>query len=170
MSTASNRRPLVRSSPSSWTEPNRRTKKCGKETLRFKRSWQSESGGPARKYKKSPRQQGAKRKFSVNNNDLPYFSKRYRRDETVMPSTSGYNLRPRRGAKVKSQPANEKRTQEGGPVQSRGSREKQQTVQTLRRGAKKVKQQEYQKQKWETTAWPGEERRRTATDPSPWRS
>ncbi|GFY02234.1 hypothetical protein TNCV_5100931 [Trichonephila clavipes] len=37
-----------------------------------------------------------------------------------MPSTSGYNLRPRRGTKVKSRPANEKRTQPG------GSREKQQ--------------------------------------------
>ncbi|GFX08873.1 uncharacterized protein TNCV_761611 [Trichonephila clavipes] len=42
-----------------------------------------------------------------------------------MPSTSGCNLRPRRGAKVESRPANEKRTQQGGPVRSRGSREKQ---------------------------------------------
>ncbi|GFS73305.1 uncharacterized protein TNCV_4711861 [Trichonephila clavipes] len=49
----------------------------------------------------------------------------YGRDETVMPSTSGYNLRPRRGSKVESRPANEKRTQQGGPVRSRGSREKQ---------------------------------------------
>ncbi|GFW67217.1 hypothetical protein TNCV_2359271 [Trichonephila clavipes] len=46
---ASNRRPLVRSSPGSWTEPNTRTKKCIKETLGFKRSWQSGSGGPQRK-------------------------------------------------------------------------------------------------------------------------
>ncbi|GFY57175.1 hypothetical protein TNIN_4001 [Trichonephila inaurata madagascariensis] len=65
----------------------------------FKRSWQSGSGGPERKN---------------------------RRDETVMPNTSGYNLRPRRGPKVESRPANEKRTQQGGPVRSRGSREKQQ--------------------------------------------
>ncbi|GFW55171.1 hypothetical protein TNCV_115571 [Trichonephila clavipes] len=42
-----------------------------------------------------------------------------------MPNTSGYNLRPI-GAKVESRPANEKRTQQEGPVQSRGSREKQQ--------------------------------------------
>ncbi|GFS30665.1 uncharacterized protein TNIN_435701 [Trichonephila inaurata madagascariensis] len=42
-----------------------------------------------------------------------------------MPSTSGYNLRPRRGAKVESQPSSEKRTQQGGPVRSRGSREHQ---------------------------------------------
>ncbi|GFY56588.1 hypothetical protein TNIN_303531 [Trichonephila inaurata madagascariensis] len=42
-----------------------------------------------------------------------------------MPSTSGYNLRPRRGAKVECRPSNEKRTQQGGPVRSRGSREQQ---------------------------------------------
>ncbi|GFU77487.1 uncharacterized protein TNCV_3498601 [Trichonephila clavipes] len=125
-SIASNRRPLVRLSPGSWTEPNRRTKKCRKETLGFKRSWQSRSGGPEKKCKKGPKQQGAKRKFSVNNNDLPFFSKRYRRDETVLPNISGYNLRQRRGPKVESRPANEKRTQQGGPVRSRGSREKQQ--------------------------------------------
>ncbi|GFW76941.1 hypothetical protein TNCV_2030461 [Trichonephila clavipes] len=40
-----------------------------------------------------------------------------------MPSTSGYNLRPRRGAKVESRPTNEKRTQQGGPVRVRGNRE-----------------------------------------------
>ncbi|GFX76106.1 hypothetical protein TNCV_1834811 [Trichonephila clavipes] len=51
--------------------------------------------------------------------------KRGRRDEAVMPSTSGYNLRPRRGAKVDSRPSS-KRTQQGGPVRYRGSREKQQ--------------------------------------------
>ncbi|GFW57411.1 uncharacterized protein TNCV_543241 [Trichonephila clavipes] len=96
------------------------------ETLGVKRSWQSGSGRPEKKCKKGQRQQGAKRKFSVHNNDLPYFSIRYRRDEAVMPSTSGYNLRPRRSAKVESRPANEKRIQQGGPVRSRGSREKQQ--------------------------------------------
>ncbi|GFY30508.1 hypothetical protein TNCV_3522711 [Trichonephila clavipes] len=58
------------------------------ETLGFKRSWQSGSGGPERKCK-GPRLQGAKRKFSVKSNDLPNFSKRYKRDETVMRSTSG---------------------------------------------------------------------------------
>ncbi|GFW00161.1 hypothetical protein TNCV_2914431 [Trichonephila clavipes] len=79
----------------------------------------------------------------------PNFQKETR-DETVMPSTSGYNLRPRRGAKVESRPANEKRT---GSIQRKQGET---TVQTLYRGAKKVKQQEYQKQ---TTALPGEERR-----------
>ncbi|GFV21423.1 hypothetical protein TNCV_2371801 [Trichonephila clavipes] len=80
-SIASNRRPLVRSSPGSWTEPNRRTKKCKKETLGFKKSWQSGSGGPEKKYRKGQRQLGAKRKLtSVNSNDLLYFRKRYRRE------------------------------------------------------------------------------------------
>ncbi|GFY37492.1 hypothetical protein TNIN_462111 [Trichonephila inaurata madagascariensis] len=44
----------------------------------------------------------------------------------MMPSTSGYNLRSRGGAKVESRTANEKRTQQGGPDQSRRIREKQQ--------------------------------------------
>ncbi|GFU10091.1 uncharacterized protein TNCV_3448931 [Trichonephila clavipes] len=95
---ASNRRPLVRSSSGSWTEPNRRIKKCKKETLGFKKSGQSGSGGPERKYRNGPRQQGAKRKLaSVSSNDLPYFRKRCRGDETMIPSTNGCNLRPRRG-------------------------------------------------------------------------
>ncbi|GFV49106.1 uncharacterized protein TNCV_236401 [Trichonephila clavipes] len=47
-SIASNRRPLVRSLLRSWTEPNRRTKQCKKDTLIFKRSG---SGGPERKNK-----------------------------------------------------------------------------------------------------------------------
>ncbi|GFV77775.1 uncharacterized protein TNCV_1575231 [Trichonephila clavipes] len=46
-----------------------------------------------------------------------------RTEETAMPSTSGYNLRPRREAKVESRPTNEK-TQQGGPVQARRSRER----------------------------------------------
>ncbi|GFW02594.1 uncharacterized protein TNCV_2456091 [Trichonephila clavipes] len=82
--------------------------------------------GPERKYRKGPRRQGAKPKLTwVNSNDLPYFIKRGRRDETVMPNTSGYNFRLRRDAKAESRPANEKRTQQGGPVQSRGNREQQ---------------------------------------------
>ncbi|GFW68237.1 uncharacterized protein TNCV_1881171 [Trichonephila clavipes] len=40
-----------------------------------------------------------------------------------MLSTSGYNLRPRRGAKLESRPTNEMRTQQGGPVRARRSRE-----------------------------------------------
>ncbi|GFV81894.1 uncharacterized protein TNCV_1057811 [Trichonephila clavipes] len=59
-------------------------------------------------------------------NDLPHFRKRFRTEETMMPSTSGNNLRPRGGAKVESRPANKTRSQQGGPVRSRRSREKQQ--------------------------------------------
>ncbi|GFX49682.1 uncharacterized protein TNCV_1637201 [Trichonephila clavipes] len=76
-SISSNRRPLVRSSPGSWTEPNRRTKKSRKETLGYKRSSQAGSGVPERKYRKGLREKGAKRKLtSVNSNDLPYFRKK----------------------------------------------------------------------------------------------
>ncbi|GFT25977.1 hypothetical protein TNCV_5126431 [Trichonephila clavipes] len=63
------------------------------------------------------------RNTMVDGGEMFRLRKRCRRDETVMPSTSGYNLRPRRGAKVKSRPTSEKRSQQGGPVQSRGSRE-----------------------------------------------
>ncbi|GFV58395.1 hypothetical protein TNCV_1657571 [Trichonephila clavipes] len=51
------------------------------------------------------------------------WAKRCRRDETLMPSTCCYHLRPRRGAKGESRPSNEKRTQQGGPVRSRRNRE-----------------------------------------------
>ncbi|GFW04308.1 uncharacterized protein TNCV_876821 [Trichonephila clavipes] len=101
-SIASNRRPLVRSSPGSWTEPNRRAKKCRKETLILERG----------------------------NSDAKY---------------QRLQLATKKRCKGGVRPANEKMKQ--GET----------TVQTLRRGAKKVKQQEYQKQKWSTTALPGEE-------------
>ncbi|GFW26079.1 uncharacterized protein TNCV_3308501 [Trichonephila clavipes] len=57
-----------------------------------------------------------------SNNELQCPRKKYRGDEIVMPS-SGYNLRLRRGAKVESRPTNETRTQQGGPVRARKSRE-----------------------------------------------
>ncbi|GFX75820.1 hypothetical protein TNCV_2237921 [Trichonephila clavipes] len=46
MSIASKLEPLIRSSPSAWSEPNRRTKKCRKETFGYKRYLNSGSGGP----------------------------------------------------------------------------------------------------------------------------
>ncbi|GFX31380.1 retrovirus-related Pol polyprotein from transposon 297 [Trichonephila clavipes] len=91
--------PLLRPPPGSWSEPNRKVKigdKVGKRTLSLNSS-----------------------------NDLPQFKKKVRTEETVMPSTSGYNLQPRRGAKVEFRPTNEKRTQQGGPVRARGSRKHQ---------------------------------------------
>ncbi|GFX54061.1 uncharacterized protein TNCV_2336971 [Trichonephila clavipes] len=45
-------------------------------------------------------------------------------EETVMPSSSRYNLRPRKGAKVESRPTIEMKTQQGGPVRARKTREK----------------------------------------------
>ncbi|GFW08302.1 hypothetical protein TNCV_1656171 [Trichonephila clavipes] len=51
-SIASNRRPLVRPPPGSGSEPNRKVKKCRKETLAYKRSFMSRSGGPEKKNRK----------------------------------------------------------------------------------------------------------------------
>ncbi|GFV80671.1 uncharacterized protein TNCV_4618331 [Trichonephila clavipes] len=45
-------------------------------------------------------------------------------EETVLPSTSWYNLRPRKGTKVEFRPTIEMKTQQGGPVRARNSREK----------------------------------------------
>ncbi|GFU09198.1 uncharacterized protein TNCV_1122151 [Trichonephila clavipes] len=110
--TTDKRGPLIRSPPGSWSEPNRKLKMGRKETLADKRSLDSRSGGPERKIKKGIGHRFAKRTLSSNNtNDLPQFKKKVRTEETVMPSTSGYNLRPRRGAKVESRPTNEMRTQ-----------------------------------------------------------
>ncbi|GFU12488.1 retrovirus-related Pol polyprotein from transposon 17.6 [Trichonephila clavipes] len=97
-----------------------------KETVEYKRSLDSGSGGPERKIRKSIGDRGDKRTLSLNNtNDLPQFRKKVRTKETVMPSTNGYNLRPRRGTKVESLPTNEKRIQQAGPVRVRRSRDHQ---------------------------------------------
>ncbi|GFV65720.1 hypothetical protein TNCV_4153561 [Trichonephila clavipes] len=48
-SIASNRKPLVRPPPGSWSESNRKVKKDRKETLVYKRCFKSGSGGPERK-------------------------------------------------------------------------------------------------------------------------
>ncbi|GFT26418.1 uncharacterized protein TNCV_3602971 [Trichonephila clavipes] len=48
--------------------------------------------------------------------------KKRRREETVTPTTSGYNLRPRSGEKVESRSTIERKTQQEGPVRSRKSR------------------------------------------------
>ncbi|GFY64778.1 hypothetical protein TNIN_297481 [Trichonephila inaurata madagascariensis] len=66
-----------------------------KETPSYKRL--EENRGSGKKH------QGEKRQLTLSsNNELQCSRKRYRGDEIVMPSTSGYNLRPRRGAKVES--------------------------------------------------------------------
>ncbi|GFW94210.1 uncharacterized protein TNCV_1979501 [Trichonephila clavipes] len=106
------------SPPGSWSEPNRKLKMGMKET----RSLDSGSGRPERKIKKGIGHRVAKRTSSSNNtNDLPRFRKKVRTEETVMPSTSGYNLRPRRQAKVEPLLTNEMTTQQEGPVRARKS-------------------------------------------------
>ncbi|GFU91108.1 uncharacterized protein TNCV_4924391 [Trichonephila clavipes] len=47
-----------------------------------------------------------------------------RREETVAPTTRGYNLRPRIGKREEFRPTIERKTQQGGPVQSRKGRER----------------------------------------------
>ncbi|GFV82905.1 uncharacterized protein TNCV_1179201 [Trichonephila clavipes] len=139
----------IRSSPSAWTEPNRRTKKCRKETLGYKRSFNSGFGGPERKYRKAPVHQGDKRKLIASSNTLTHFRKRVKREETAVPGTSRYNLRPRRGERVQSRPSSEKKTS---PIQ----RKKRATIQPLRRGTRNAMRSEYQKQKSRTATAPGE--------------
>ncbi|GFU51580.1 uncharacterized protein TNCV_82131 [Trichonephila clavipes] len=70
---------------------------------------------------------GNKRALSSNyrtNHSLTKFRKKSRREETVTPTTSGYNLRPRIGKREESRPTIERKTQQGGPVRSRKGRER----------------------------------------------
>ncbi|GFV13259.1 hypothetical protein TNCV_3655791 [Trichonephila clavipes] len=48
--------------------------------------------------------------------------KENRREETVTPTTSGYNLRPRKGKREETRLTIERKTQQGGPVRSRKGR------------------------------------------------
>ncbi|GFW87150.1 uncharacterized protein TNCV_5125041 [Trichonephila clavipes] len=119
------RRPFIRSPPGSWSEPSRQLKRRRKENIGNKRSRESGSGGPERKIKKGLEHRVAKKMLSSNyNNDLPKFRKKGRTEETVMASTSGYNLRPRKGTRVESRPTIEMKTQQGGPVRARKILEK----------------------------------------------
>ncbi|GFW02580.1 uncharacterized protein TNCV_2455951 [Trichonephila clavipes] len=77
------------------------------------RSMVGRKGGPEWKIRKGSDHRVPKRALSSNytsNSNLPKFRKKRRREETVAPSTSGYNLRPRSGRGV------EMKTQQGGPV------------------------------------------------------
>ncbi|GFV55810.1 retrovirus-related Pol polyprotein from transposon 17.6 [Trichonephila clavipes] len=55
---------------------------------------------------------------------LPRLKKKTRREETVTPTTSGYNLRPRKGKREESRLTIERKTQQGGPVRSRKGRKR----------------------------------------------
>ncbi|GFY03079.1 uncharacterized protein TNCV_980841 [Trichonephila clavipes] len=79
------------------------------------------SGGPERKVQKGSEHKVNKRALSSNyrtNHSLTKFRKKSRREETVTPTTSGYNLRPRIGKREESRPTIERKTQQGGPVRS----------------------------------------------------
>ncbi|GFY22665.1 uncharacterized protein TNCV_2179261 [Trichonephila clavipes] len=68
----------------------------------YKRSHESRSGGPERKVQKGSEYRVTKRALSSNyrtNHSLTKIRKKSRREETVMPTTSSYNLRPRIGKK-----------------------------------------------------------------------
>ncbi|GFX87111.1 uncharacterized protein TNCV_2151641 [Trichonephila clavipes] len=91
-------------------------KRSKKETILYKQSRESESGGPEMKiqnieYLKEPSN-------SNTTTELTKFRKRGRTEETVVPSTGGYHLRPKNGRTI------EMTTQEGGPVRARSSRGK----------------------------------------------
>ncbi|GFX81308.1 uncharacterized protein TNCV_2512971 [Trichonephila clavipes] len=106
------------SPPNSWSEPSRKIKRRKKEAIGYKRSHESGSGGPERKIQKGSEHRVPKRALSsnYNTNDLPKFRKRCQAEETIMPSISGYTLRPRNGRRVEPRPTLEMKTQQGGPV------------------------------------------------------
>ncbi|GFU68913.1 uncharacterized protein TNCV_4882401 [Trichonephila clavipes] len=85
------------------------------------------SGGPERKVQKGSEHRVPKRALSSNyrtNHSLTKFRKKSRREETVTPTTSGYNLRPRIGKREESRPTIERKTQQGRPDRSRKGRER----------------------------------------------
>ncbi|GFV53729.1 retrovirus-related Pol polyprotein from transposon opus [Trichonephila clavipes] len=118
--------PLIRSIPSSWSEKDRMIKKSKNQKLGYKRANESRSGGPERKVQKGSEHRVPKRALSSNyrTNHSLKFRKKSRREETVMPPTSGYNLRPRNGKGVESQLTIERKAQQGGPVRSRKGKER----------------------------------------------
>ncbi|GFT50035.1 uncharacterized protein TNCV_2272811 [Trichonephila clavipes] len=66
-----------RSVPSSWTTTINITKRERKETLAYKRSLNSGSGGPERKQRKGQKHHGEKGQLTLSsNNELQYSRKR----------------------------------------------------------------------------------------------
>ncbi|GFS87521.1 retrovirus-related Pol polyprotein from transposon opus [Trichonephila clavipes] len=120
------RLPLIRSIPSSWSEKGRMIKKNKNESLGYKRSNEYRSGGPKRKVPKGSEHRVNKRSLSSNDSNgvLPRLRNKNRREETLMSSTSGYNLRPRKGKRDESRLTIERKTQKGRPVRSRKGRER----------------------------------------------
>ncbi|GFT08612.1 hypothetical protein TNCV_661851 [Trichonephila clavipes] len=103
-------------------------KKSKNERLAYKRSHESRSGGQERKVQKGSEHRVNKRALSLSyrtNHSLTKFRKKSRREGTVTPTTSGYNLRPRIGKREESRPTIERKTQQGGPMRSRKRQRKQ---------------------------------------------
>ncbi|GFX72594.1 uncharacterized protein TNCV_4061901 [Trichonephila clavipes] len=101
-------------------------KKSKNEKLGYKRSNEYTSGGQERKVQKGSEHRVNKRGLSSNDSKsmLPKFINKKRREETVTPTTSGYNLRPRKGKREESRLTIERKTQQGGPVRSRKGTER----------------------------------------------
>ncbi|GFW71978.1 uncharacterized protein TNCV_4788671 [Trichonephila clavipes] len=94
---------------------------------KYKRANETRSGGPERKVQKGSEHRVHKRALSSDyrtNHSLTKFRKKSRREETVTPTTSGYNLRPRIAKREKCRPTIERKTQQGGSVRSRKGRER----------------------------------------------
>ncbi|GFU87033.1 uncharacterized protein TNCV_1586211 [Trichonephila clavipes] len=84
-------------------------------------------GGPERKIKKGSEHRVPKRALSSNyrtNYILPKFRNKNRKEETVTPTTSCYNLRARNRKRVESRSTIERKTQQGGTVRSRKGKER----------------------------------------------
>ncbi|GFT82396.1 transposon Tf2-8 polyprotein [Trichonephila clavipes] len=96
------------------------------QKLGYKRSNEFTSRGPERKVQKRSEHRGIKRNLSSNdsNSVLPRLRKKNRREETVTPTTSGYNLRPTKRKREESRLTIEMKTQQGGPVRFRKGRER----------------------------------------------
>ncbi|GFS53548.1 uncharacterized protein TNCV_730141 [Trichonephila clavipes] len=82
------------------------------------------SGGPERKVQKGSEHRVNKRNLSsIDTNSVsPKNTKKSQREETVAPTTSGYNLIPRNGKREESRQTIERKTQQGGPIRSRKGR------------------------------------------------
>ncbi|GFX65282.1 uncharacterized protein TNCV_4821721 [Trichonephila clavipes] len=101
-------------------------KKSKNQKLGYKRTNESRSGGPERKVQKGSEHRVPKRNLSsiYTNSVLPKYRKKSRREETITPTTRGYNLRPRKGKREEPRLTIERKTQQGGPVRSRKGRER----------------------------------------------
>ncbi|GFW75369.1 uncharacterized protein TNCV_4190231 [Trichonephila clavipes] len=85
------------------------------------------SGGPERKVQMGSEHRVNKRALSSNyrtNHSLTKYRKKSRREETVTPTTSGYNLRPRIGKREESRLTIEDTTRRTSSIQKRQRKER----------------------------------------------